>query len=96
MKERKGEEHQKSIKNLQTQSRHMVLREKGFETGKKTRKIKASLPLRASPKPWVAGSNPPAPAKKSVHASVRIFYFFTFHYSLFTNSVCTDFLEGKR
>ena len=38
----KREEHQKSIKNLQTQSRHTVLREKGSETGKKTRKIKAS------------------------------------------------------
>ena len=41
-------------------------------------------------------SSPSAPAKKSVHASVRIFYFFTIHSSLFTNSACTDFLEGNR
>ena len=37
-----------------------------------------------SPKPWVVGSSPSAPAKKFVHASVRIFYFFTLHSSLFT------------
>ena len=34
--------------------------------------------------------------QKSVHASVRIFYFFTFNSSLFTNSACTDFLESNR
>ena len=63
MKGEKREEHQKSIKNLQTQSRHTVLREKGFETGEKASKIKTSQIFRATPKPWVAGSNPPAPAK---------------------------------
>ena len=63
MKRRKREEHQKSIKNFQTQLRHTVLREKGSETGEKTRKIKASRTFGATPKPWVAGSNPPAPAK---------------------------------
>ena len=40
--------------------------------------------------------NPPLSAKKSVHASVRIFYFFTLHSSLFTKSACTDFLEGNK
>ena len=49
-----------------------------------------------SPKPLVLGSSPSAPAKKSVHASVRIFYFFTLHSSLFTKSACTDFLEGNK
>ena len=58
----KREEHQKSIKNLQTQSRHTVLREKGVEMGEKASKIKASQTFIATPKPWVAGSNPPAPA----------------------------------
>ena len=63
MKGRKGEEHQKSIKKFQTQSRHTVLRGEGSETGEKVRKIKALWAFRATPKPWVAGSNPPAPAK---------------------------------
>ena len=74
MKERKGEEHQKSIKNFQTQSRHTVLREKGFETGEKARKIKALRAFRATPKPWVAGSNPPAPAKKKEMALAISFF----------------------
>ena len=74
MKRRKREEHQKSIKNFQTQLRHTVLREKGFETGEKARKIKALQAFRATPKPWVAGSNPPAPAKKKEMALAISFF----------------------
>ena len=84
MKERKGEEHQKSIKKFQTQSRHTVLREKRLETGKKASKIKASQTFIATPKPWVAGSNPPAPAKNPRSCWARIFTFslFTLNFSL--------------
>ena len=84
MKERKGEEHQKSIKIFQTQSRHTVLREKGVEMGEKASKIKTSQTFRATPKPWVAGSNPPAPAKNPRSNWARIFTFslFTFNFSL--------------
>ena len=67
-------EHQKSIKKFQTQSRHTVLREKRLETGKKASKIKASQTFIATPKPWVAGSNPPAPAKKSKPIGLDFFF----------------------
>ena len=40
----------------------MVLREKCVETDKRAGKREVSKKLRATPKPWVAGSNPPAPA----------------------------------
>ena len=58
------EQHQKSIKIFQTQSRHTVLREKGVEMGEKASKIKTLRIFRVTPKPWGAGSNPPAPANK--------------------------------
>ena len=41
----------------------MVLRKKGVDTGEKVRIFKALQTFRLTPKPWVAGSNPPAPAK---------------------------------
>ena len=74
MKGRKREEHQKSITIFQTQLRHTVLREKGSETGRKASKIKTSQAFRATPKPWVAGSNPPAPAKKKEMALAVSFF----------------------
>ena len=86
MKGRKGEDHQKSIKKFQTQSRHTVLREKGVEMGEKASEIKTSQIFRATPKPWVAGSNPPAPAKKKSRARKQaafLFVLFIFHYSSF-------------
>ena len=62
----------------------MVLREKGSETGEEAREIKALRAFRATPKPWVAGSNPPAPAKNPRSCWARIFTFslFTFNFSL--------------
>ena len=36
---------------------------KRLKTGGKASKIKTSQTFIATPKPWVAGSNPPAPAK---------------------------------
>jgi hypothetical protein len=51
------------------------LREKGAETCKKTRKIKASLPLRATPKPWVAGSESSCPCQKERDGFSRLFLF---------------------
>ena len=42
----------------------MVLRKKGVDTGEKVRIFKALQTFRLTPKPWVAGSNPPAPAKQ--------------------------------
>ena len=74
MKGEKREEHQKSIKKIQTQLRHTVLREKGSETGEEAREIKALRAFRATPKPWVAGSNPPAPAKKKEMALAVSFF----------------------
>ena len=51
--------------NFQTQLRHVVLRGKCVETCEKASIFKALRHLGATPKPWVAGSSPPAPAKKS-------------------------------
>ena len=68
------EEHEKSIKIFQTQSRHTALRGKGSETSEKASKIKTSQIFRATPKPWVAGSNPPAPAKKKEMALAVSFF----------------------
>ena len=50
------------------------MREKGFETGEKTRIFKILSAFRATPKPWVAGSNPPAPAKTEAK-KLRFFSF---------------------
>ena len=41
---------------------HAVLCEKGVETDEKVSIFKDLRTFRATPKPWVAGSNPPAPA----------------------------------
>ena len=38
------------------------MREKGVETGEKPSVFKGLRTFKATPKPWVAGSNPPAPA----------------------------------
>ena len=51
----------------------MVLLEKCVETCEKTSNFKALRHLGATPKPWVAGSSPPAPAKKSSFFGTRIF-----------------------
>ena len=42
----------------------MVLLEKCVETCEKASNFKALQTIGATPKPWVAGSSPPAPAKK--------------------------------
>jgi hypothetical protein len=75
MRERNCSQHQKSIKKIQTQLWHTVLREKGVEMGEKASKIKTSQIFRATPKPWVAGSNPPAPAKTKWTASKEVVHF---------------------
>ena len=76
-------QHQKSIKIFQTQLRHTVSREKVSETGEKASKIKASQIFRATPKPWVAGSNPPAPAKNPARkCGIFTFSLLTLHFSL--------------
>ena len=41
----------------------MVLIGKGIGTGEKASIFKTLCNFRPTPKPWVAGSNPPAPAK---------------------------------
>ena len=56
--------HQNSIKNFQTQLRHVVLCEKCVETCEKVSNFKALRHFGATPKPWVAGSSPPASAEK--------------------------------
>ena len=54
----------------------MVLREKCVKTGEKASIFKTLCNFRPTPKPWVAGSNPPAPAKnKKVDATHRLFCF---------------------
>ena len=54
----------------------MVLIGKGIETGEKASIFKTLCNFRPTPKPWVAGSNPPAPAKqKSPSQKRRAFLF---------------------
>ena len=61
---KKFSHHQNSIKIFQTQLQHVVLFENCLETCEKPSNFKALRHLGATPKPWVAGSSPPAPAKK--------------------------------
>ena len=60
----KFKEHQKSINNFQTHLQHTDCREKAVKTGKNARFCKVVLVFSATPKPWVVGSSPSAPAKK--------------------------------
>ena len=76
-------QYQKSINIFQTQPRHMVLREKVLEAAEKSRIFKGVRTIRATPKPWVAGSNPPAPAK----TEVKRLRFFSFWCLLFCISL---------
>ena len=61
---KKFSHHQNSIKIFQTQLQHVVLFEKCVERCEKASIFNALRHLGATPKPWVAGSSPPAPAKK--------------------------------
>ena len=59
----------------------MVYLEKGVETYKKTSNFKALRHFGATPKPWVAGSSPPAPAKK-IKSTFFVGFFFLLGYNL--------------
>ena len=52
-----------SIKH-QIKNRQFKTAENECKLGEKARKTKVYQSHRATPKPWVAGSNPPAPAKQ--------------------------------
>ena len=74
----------------------MVLREKVLEAAEKSRIFKGVRTIRATPKPWVAGSNPPAPA---ITEAKRL-RFFSFWCVLFCISLSkaemTKFLNAFR
>ena len=57
------------------------MREKCVETCRKASKIKALRHFGATPKPWVAGSSPPAPAKK-IKSTFFVGFFFLPGYNL--------------
>ena len=59
----------------------MVLLEKCIETCEKASNFKALRHLGATPKPWVAGSSPPAPAKK-IKSTFFVGFFFLLGYNL--------------
>ena len=59
----------------------MVLCEKCVETCEKASNFKALRHFGATPKPWVAGSSPPAPAKK-IKSTFFVGFFFLLGYNL--------------
>ena len=76
---KKFSHHQNSIKFFQTQLRHVVLLEKCVERCEKASIFNALRHLGATPKPWVAGSSPPAPAKK-IKSTFFVGFFFLLGY----------------
>ena len=72
---KKFSHHQNSIKIFQTQLQHVVLFEKCVERCEKASIFNALRHLGATPKPWVAGSSPPAPAKKKAKSKIDLAFF---------------------
>ena len=53
----------------------MVLREKAVETCEKARFYNSFQNFRPTPKPWVVGSSPSAPAKKKAKSNFDLAFF---------------------
>jgi len=71
-----------SIKH-QIKNRQFQTAEKGSKSGKRAWNCEVFQSHRATPKPWVAGSNPPAPAKNPARkCGIFTFSLLTLHFSL--------------
>ncbi len=67
----------------------------GRKSGEKPRKIKFFQRFRATPKPWVVGSNPPAPAKIKSKSQGLLFCFGTSSEAEKPRARCLDSEQGK-